>query len=87
MLEKTGKNKIVVNRIFAEMWNQGNLTVASEIFAEPEGVEKFVRDFLAAFPDLHHTVEEIIAEGDRVVARFSAHGTHTGQWRQYKATG
>jgi steroid delta-isomerase-like uncharacterized protein len=87
MSEKTAKNKIIVSRVFAEMWNQGNLSVANEIFAEPEGVEKFVKDFRSAFPDLHHTVEEMIAEGNRVVVRFSAHGTHTGQWKQYKATG
>ena len=72
MLEVNSKNKALVRRIYAEIWNQGNLTVAREIFAQPEGVERFVQEFRTAFPDLQHTVEEIIAEGDRVMVRFSA---------------
>ncbi len=87
MLEVNNKNKALVRRIYAEIWNQGNLAVAREIFAQPEGVERFVREFRTAFPDLQHTVEEIIAEGDRVVVRFSARGTHTGQWKQYPPSG
>jgi predicted ester cyclase len=87
MSEMENRNKALVRRIYEELWNQGNLTVAREIFAEPEGVEKFVKEFLAAFPDLQHTIEEMIAEGDRVAARFSAKGTHTGQWKQYAPLG
>ena len=87
MSEIESQNKVLVRRIFEEMWNQGNLAAASEIFAEPESVQKFVREFLTAFPNLQHTVEELIAEGDRVVARFSAQGTHTGPWKQYPASG
>ncbi len=81
------KNKDLIRRIYEEMWNQGNLTVAKEIFAQPESVERFVQEFLAAFPNLQHSVEEMIAEGDQVVARFSAHGTHNDQWKQYPASG
>src|SRR5687768_8552544 len=81
------RNKVLVRRIYEDMWNQGNLTVASEIFAEPEGVQRFMKEFLKAFPNLHHTVEELIAEGDRVVARFSAQGTQTGQWKHYAPSG
>lgn len=87
MSERESKNKILVQRIYEELWNQGNLTVVGEIFAQPEGVEKFVKEFLAAFPDLQHTVDEIIAEGNRVAARFSARGTHTGQWKQFAPAG
>ncbi len=87
MSNREYRNKAVVRRIYDEMWNQGKIAVAREIFAEPEGVERFVQEFLAAFPDLHHTVEDMIAEGNRVVARFSAQGIHTGQWRQYPASG
>lgn len=87
MSETEDKNKVKIRRIYEELWNQGKLSVADEIFAEPEGVKRYVKNFLAAFPDLMHTVEEIIAEGDRVVARFSAHGTHSGQWEQYPSSG
>ncbi len=87
MSEVESKNRILMRRIYAEMWNRGDLAVAREIFAQPEGVEGFVKEFLAAFPDLQHTVEEMVAEGNRVAVRFSARGTHTGRWRQYPATG
>jgi steroid delta-isomerase-like uncharacterized protein len=81
------QNKILVRRVFEEMWNYSDLSVADEIFAQPEGARRFVSEFLTAFPDLHHTIEDMIAEGDRVVVRFSAHGTHTGPWRRYPVSG
>lgn len=87
MSEMSDTNKALVRRIYEEMWNKGNLAAASDIFARPEGVQRVVSEFLAAFPDLQHTVEEMIAEDDRVVARFSARGTHQGQWKNFLATG
>jgi len=87
MSEITNKNKSLVLRIYEEMWNEGNPTIASEIFAQPASVQRFVSEFLKAFPDLHHTVEEMIAEDDRVVARFTARGTHTGQWENFAPSG
>ncbi len=83
----TESNKALVRRIFDEVWNQGNLAAAGEIFAEPQGVETFVGGFLQAFPDVQHQVEEMLAEGDRVAARFSAAGTHRGRWKDFPATG
>lgn len=87
MSEAKDQNKVLVQRIYADMWNKGDFEVAGDIFVQSEGVQKFMREFLQAFPDLHHTVEELIAEGDRVVARFSAQGTHTGKWKDYPPTG
>lgn len=84
MSETQIQNKALVRRIYEELWNKRDLSVASELFSKPEGVHRFVGEFLEAFPDLQHTVEELIAEGDRVVACFSAKGTHTGQWKGYK---
>jgi steroid delta-isomerase-like uncharacterized protein len=81
------ENKKLARRIYDEMWNRGDPAAAAGIFARPEGVGKFVREFLEAFPDLQHTVEEMIAEGDRVVTRFSAAGTHSGLWLGHPATG
>lgn len=54
------------------------------IFMQPDGpggVEEGVRMLLVGFPDLHLAVEELIAEGDRVVARFTMSGTNTGDYR------
>ena len=50
--ETENMNKALARRIYEEMWNQGDPAAAGEIFARPEGVERFVREFLAAFPDL-----------------------------------
>jgi predicted ester cyclase len=87
MSEKIGQNKALLRRIYEEMWNRHNPAAARALFARPESVERAVSEFLYAFPDLQHSVEELIGEGDRVVARFTARGTHTGQWKQYEPTG
>jgi len=87
MSELISRNKALMRRIYDDMWNTGNPAFAAEIFARPEGVQRFVSQFLLSFPDLHHTVEEIIAEGDLVAVKFSAHGTHSGQWLTFAPTG
>lgn len=87
MSDLKSKNKDLMRRIYEEMWNQADPSIAAEIFAQPEGVERFVNEFLRSFPDLQHVIDEMIAEGDRVVVRFSARGTHTGQWAGFAPTG
>jgi predicted ester cyclase len=87
MSELQSKNKALMRRVYDEMWNRANPALAAEIFSRPEGVERFVSGFLSSFPDLQHTVEEMIEEGDRVTVRFSARGTHTGQWLSFAPTG
>jgi predicted ester cyclase len=84
---QTNKNKALMRRIYDEMWNQARPAVARELFDRHEGVESFVSRFLVSFPDLLHTVEDMIAEDDRVAVRFSARGTHTGPWLEFAATG
>ena len=80
-------NKALMRRIYEEMWNGGDPSLAAQIFAHPDGVERFVRSFLLSFPDLQHTVEGMIAEGDQVAVHFSARGTHSGQWMDFAPTG
>ena len=87
MSDFVSKNKTLMRRIYEEMWNKSNASLASEVFAQPAGVERFVSQFLQAFPDLHHNVEAYIEEGDVVVARFSAQGTHKGRWLDFEPTG
>jgi predicted ester cyclase len=87
MSDLISKNKVLMRRIYEEMWNGGSPALAAEIFLHPEGVERFVRQFLRSFPDLQHTVEEMIEEGDQVAVRFSARGTHSGQWMDFAPTG
>ncbi len=70
-------------------WNRADLAVADQIFdaayAAPE--KAFVPVLRAAFPDSHHTVEELIAEGDKVVTRFTWRGTHRGEFMGVAPTG
>lgn len=104
------ENKGVVRREFEEMFNQGgNLDAAEEIYApdyvgrEPafgnsngvEGAKQFAAEFRQAFPDLQTTIEDMVAEGDRIVTRFNSRGTHQGEiedlgpptGRQFEVTG
>ena len=87
MSEAMSKNKALMRRIYEEMWNAGNPSLAVEIFNQPEGVERFVSQFLTSFPDLQHTIEGMIEEGDQVAVQFSARGTHQGPWLQFPPTG
>ena len=87
------ENKAVVLRWFAEL-DRGNLDIVDELIADEyvdhnpalpnlppgrEGVRQYVRILKAAFPDAHHTVEDVIAEGDKVMTRVTARGTFLGQ--------
>jgi len=87
MSDRNSRNKTLMRRIYEEMWNGGKPALAAEIFAQPEGVHRFVSQFLLSFPDLQHTVLEMIEEGNQVAVRFLARGTHTGQWLQFAPTG
>jgi steroid delta-isomerase-like uncharacterized protein len=51
------------------------------------GHEHFSKAFYEGFPDLQHAVEEAVAEGDRVVVRFTLRGTHKGSFMGVPATG
>jgi steroid delta-isomerase-like uncharacterized protein len=53
----------------------------------PEGSKMLVTAYRNAFPDLHFTIDEQIAEGNTVVTRWSAHGTHQGELAGLPATG
>ncbi len=85
----TEGNKAVVRRLWEEVWNRADLAVADEIFDEAYAAHEkaFVPVVRAAFADSHHTVEDLIAEGDRVVTRFTWRGTHRGDFMGVPTTG
>jgi serine phosphatase RsbU (regulator of sigma subunit) len=95
------ENKAIFRRYIEEVFNQANLEVADEIFDRylshqpdgstfergPEDVKRFNREFRAAFPDLRISIDEQIAEGDKVVTRVTFRGTHQGDFRGMAPTG
>ena len=52
-----------------------------------EAREQFSRVFYRAFPDARHTLDDLIAEGDKVAARLTARGTHEGDFQGIPPTG
>ncbi len=96
------ENKAIVRREVEELFGQGSLDVADEVYAPdyvghtpdaPEdirGVEaarQYAASFRNAFPDLQATVEEQLAEGDKVATRFTGRGTHQGDLEGIAPTG
>ena len=97
------ENKALVRREMVELFNHtGNLDAVEEIIApdyvsyEPtsgqtrgiEGARQFAATFRQAFPDLENTIDDMVAEGDKVVVRFKARGTHDGETEAFgPATG
>ena len=88
----------LVARFFSDVLNRGNPAAAGEILAAdfavhhpafPPGTpgEAIVGAFLGAFPDLRYDVADIIVEGDRAAARWSATGTHRGEFFGVAPTG
>lgn len=90
----TEDNKAAVHRVFEEVWNQGKVAVLDELCApnfilhetgEPddltrEDLKSYVTEHHSTFPDLHFTIEDVIAEGEHVVARYTVRGTNTGDF-------
>ena len=90
------ENKAIVRR-WIESYNKHNLDSFDEFIAPdyidhihhggPEGVKQVFNMAFKAFPDWHETIEDIIAEGDKVWVRLTYTGTHTGEFRGLAPTG
>jgi steroid delta-isomerase-like uncharacterized protein len=96
------QSKALMRRGIEEVWTRGNFTVAGELLASdfvvhasqqigelhgPEGVTRYFAALREAFPDLHFTIEDQVAEGDRAVTRWTARGTHRGAFRGIPPSG
>jgi len=96
------QNKKIVCRAIEEVWNRGNYEIVDNLTASdivvhsskpgeeihgPEGLKQFYATLRASFPDLHFTIEDQIAEGDRVVTRWTACATHTKEYQGIPPTG
>ena len=95
-------NKTLFRRYFDEGTNQGNMDVVGELFAEDykhhdpanpdvivgnEGVRRHIATLRGAFPDIKFEIDDMVAEGDKVVIRWTANVTHTGDYFGIPPTG
>lgn len=95
------RNKAAARRWTEEIWNHGDFSSAKEFVADDvrfqsnqippfdglETLQETVSGLRAGFPDGRFTVDEMIAEGDAVVHRWTFRGTHGGEWLGIPATG
>jgi steroid delta-isomerase-like uncharacterized protein len=95
------ENKAIFRRYAEEVGNQHNFEIVDQIFERyiahqpdgstlergPEDVKRFQGEFHSAFSDFHINIEEQIAEGDKVVSRYTMRGTHQGDFRGMAPTG
>jgi predicted ester cyclase len=94
----TQDNKALVQRFYEEVINQKNLAALDQFVSPtavnhtvpsglPHGPSQFLNMHLTAFPDVKATVVDLLADGDKVVALVSIHGTHQGAFRAAAPTG
>jgi predicted ester cyclase len=90
-------NKVLLRRAVAQVWNGANFAIADELLAGdvvhtstsaevtigPEAVKQYFAMLHVAFPDIHFTIEDQVAAGDRAVTRWTARGTHRGRSRGF----
>lgn len=96
------RNKAIVRQMYTELFNQGKLSLADELFAAdyvdqeappglsnrgPESMRQLVTMFHNAFPDIFFNVEEVIAEGETAAARVTWTGTQQGLFMGIAPTG
>jgi predicted ester cyclase len=86
----SNENKAIVERYYAQVLNGRDLDAVGDYFADErivEGVRKGCFSYFQSFPDLHVSLDELIAEGDRVFVRSTMTGTHDGEYKGIPATG
>jgi steroid delta-isomerase-like uncharacterized protein len=95
------QHKELYRRFIEECFTGGNLALVDEMIAADavdhqappgtaqgaEGLKQFLSMFRSAFPDLQATVDQVIAEGDTIAARFTMSGTHQGEFFGIPPTG
>ncbi len=92
-------NKDIIERFSNELWHKHNFDIIDEVFHEdaiihsPFNIKQgsltmheAAHKWLESFPDLEIIINDLIAEGDKVVARWTAHGTHMGSFFETNPT-
>jgi predicted ester cyclase len=84
------RNQDVIRQVIEEGFNKGNYDALDALFAPDyqehqygmsqtlDGFKQDIRYLRAAFPDLHLTIDDMVADGDKVWIRMTAHGTNQG---------
>ncbi|XOK65001.1 ester cyclase [Paenibacillus elgii] len=90
------KNIETVTAFIEAFWNESDMECTDRFLSDDyqelayeskEGLKRFARKILEAFPDKRYTVEEIIAQGEKVLVRMTVKGTHTGTFFGTAPTG
>ena len=89
-------NRAVVRRLYEDALSTGRLELLDQLVSEgyegpagqkgPAGFAETIRELRQAFPDIRWTVEDLVAEGDRVAVRSTWRGTHKGRFREFPAS-
>jgi steroid delta-isomerase-like uncharacterized protein len=93
-------NQQVIRQAFDEIYNKGNMALVEDVVSNdfvvhlpgddlhgPSALKQYVLALRGAFPDLHLTIDDQIADGDKVVTRWTATGTHAGTFQGIDPTG
>lgn len=86
----TEQNKAIVREYYERVINGRDLDAVDQFFTDErmvEGVRRGCFSYYNAFPDLHCSLEELIAEGDKVFLRSTMTGTHDGDYKGIEPTG
>ncbi|HVS89932.1 MAG TPA: ester cyclase [Candidatus Acidoferrum sp.] len=96
------ENKAIVRRLYEEVWNKRRVELVDELMSPshamhnnhlpdsgigPEAYKREVARFVTGFPDLRFTVEDMVAENDKVAVSWTISGTHRGEFRGIPPTG
>ncbi len=94
------ENKALIRRVFDEALNAGKLSLLDQLFASdfvdnatpeqlpgPQGVRNYFQAVRTGFRDMHVTIDDLLAEGDKVVVRTTWRGTHLGTYEGIAPTG
>jgi len=96
------ENKAVVRRLYEEVWNKRRVELVDDLMSPshalhynhlpdsgigPEAYKREVARFVTGFPDLRFTVEDMVAENDKVAVSWTISGTHKGEFRGISPTG
>ena len=98
----SAENKTLARRAMDELWTKGNLAAVDQLYSDNcvfhdlgspedirgrEGLKQFARMYRTACPDLQCTVQDVVAEGDKVALRWVSRGTHKGDLMGIAPTG